>query len=125
MPIAISVVLLRKVLRDYTFSDGTTIPAGATISTTSLAMHHDPKHYADPHTFNGFRFSSIREKMQGDESAKDMGDEKGSHLRFTGTDHHYLVFGGGRHVWCVLSLDIAPMLIRYSVALVASSQQCK
>ncbi|KAF8721948.1 hypothetical protein AX14_010063 [Amanita brunnescens Koide BX004] len=76
----------RKVLKDFTFSNGITIPAGYTISIPHRSIHRDPGNYLDPEIFDGFRFAKMRE--QEGESTK--------HLTVT-TTPNYLTFGQGRH----------------------------
>ena len=49
----------RLALQDYTFSDGTFIPAGATVGIPTEAVHTDPTNYENPTEFDGFRFSSL------------------------------------------------------------------
>lgn len=51
----------RKVLKDFTFSDGTILPAGTYLSVASFATHHDEAIYANPYEFDGFRFANLRE----------------------------------------------------------------
>jgi cytochrome P450 len=43
--------------KPFTFSDGTVLPMGAKVETPSLILHRNPEIYADPGTFDGFRFS--------------------------------------------------------------------
>ncbi|KAJ6568724.1 cytochrome P450, partial [Mycena capillaripes] len=60
------ILLTRKVLvkEGFTFSDGTTIPYGSFISATSAA-HYDSANYDHADTFDGFRFSRMREEHHG------------------------------------------------------------
>ncbi|KAH9477541.1 Cytochrome P450 monooxygenase 103 [Psilocybe cubensis] len=81
-----AVIMSRKVVKDFTFSNGVTIPAGTHIAVTSNATHMDPTLYEDPHTFKGFRFAEMREEEG--ESIK--------HL-LVSLSPDYLVFGLGRH----------------------------
>lgn len=46
----------RKTYKDFTFSNGVTIPKGYSIAIASGAIHFDPAIYPDPDTFNGWRF---------------------------------------------------------------------
>ncbi|KAF5321052.1 hypothetical protein D9619_000106 [Psilocybe cf. subviscida] len=46
----------RKVMRDFTFSDGTFVPAGSTMFVNSYGAHYDPANYSSPSEFKGFRF---------------------------------------------------------------------
>ncbi|KAJ3839330.1 cytochrome P450 [Lentinula raphanica] len=79
--------LIRKVLRDFTFSNGTVVPAGAIVSVALLGMHHDDTLYEDPEEMKAFRFSDMRSK-EGEELKHQM----------VGTDPAYILFGGGRHM---------------------------
>ncbi|KAK7460913.1 hypothetical protein VKT23_008841 [Stygiomarasmius scandens] len=76
----------RKVLKDFTFSDGTFVPAGSRISVPSFALHHDDRYYEDPHEFRPFRFSDMRANEG--ESIK--------HQMIT-PNPEYFFFGTGRH----------------------------
>ena len=53
--------MTRKALQDFTFSDGTFIPAGTTISAPSHSVHHDGQFYDNPYTFDPFRFARMRD----------------------------------------------------------------
>ncbi|KAL1741423.1 cytochrome P450, partial [Schizophyllum fasciatum] len=79
-------VLNRKVTKPggYTFSDGTTVPQGTHVAAALHPSHLDPAVYADPHVFDGFRYSRLREK----EPTK---------YRLVSTDYNYLQFGYGQH----------------------------
>ena len=52
----------RYVLEDYTFSDGTTVPAGTTIGISTPSIHLDPAVYEDPLKFDGLRFIKMKER---------------------------------------------------------------
>jgi cytochrome P450 len=82
----------RKALVPFTFSDGTTIPAGTILSAASLAVHMDEELYENADQFVPFRFFDLREK------AVASGDDDRRH-RLTGAGVSYLPFGGGRHLW--------------------------
>ncbi|KAF6749691.1 cytochrome P450 [Ephemerocybe angulata] len=84
-----AISLGRKAVKDFTFSNGLTIPAGYTVATSSAGIHYDPNIYEDPDTFNGFRFSDMREK----------GSNEYDPLRhqMVSLDSTYLLFGHGRH----------------------------
>lgn len=106
--------MFRKVVKDFTFSDGTTIPAGNYMSVPSQCIHADPvcaffclaffkvidvrtlqDKYTDAETFDGFRFERMR-KQEGDNS---------KHM-LVSLDLDYLLFGHGRHVWYNVVLHI-------------------
>ena len=84
--------MIRMAMKDFTFSDGTRVPKGTFLSAVSAARHHDDTVYPDATTFKGFRFSDMRE-MEG-ESTKNQ-------MAFTSPD--FLLFGHGKHAWCVKS----------------------
>ena len=46
----------RKVIAPYTFSDGTYVPANNWIVVPQQVQMRDPANYADPETFDCFRF---------------------------------------------------------------------
>ncbi|KAE9390439.1 cytochrome P450 [Gymnopus androsaceus JB14] len=77
----------RLALKDFTFSNGTVIPAGTIINVASHGMHHDDAVYEDPDALKAFRFSDMR--VKDGESIK--------HQMIT-ADPSYLVFGAGRHM---------------------------
>ena len=52
------VVMQRKVLRPFTFNDGTYIPAGNKVCVVQQAMMSDPANYDNPASFQGFRFAN-------------------------------------------------------------------
>ncbi|KAJ3765059.1 cytochrome P450 [Lentinula raphanica] len=80
--------MFRKVLRDFTFSNGTVVPAGAIVSVALLGMHHDDALYEDPEEMKAFRFSDMRSK-----------EGEGLKHQMVGTDPAYILFGsGGRHM---------------------------
>lgn len=72
----------------FTFSNGATIPAGATVSVPVLAANQDDSFYKNGSEFDGFRFYRMREEEG--ESAKSY---------CVNTNDHFLTFGHGIHVW--------------------------
>jgi len=46
----------RRVVKDFTFSDGTIVPAGTHICANAWGVHRDDKYYPNANTFDGFRF---------------------------------------------------------------------
>ncbi|KIL61610.1 hypothetical protein M378DRAFT_166728 [Amanita muscaria Koide BX008] len=75
----------RKVMRDFTFSNGMTIPAGNTIA-VPLAAHSDSEYYTDADSFDGFRFEKMRN-----------GEGMENKHQIVSLDLNYIVFGHGRH----------------------------
>ena len=86
-------------LKDFTFSDGTRVPKGGLVSTISTARHLDDKVYDDAGTFNGFRFSEMREE-----------EGEGTKNQMVATSPDYLAFGHGRHAWYAL---YSVFIVRY------------
>ncbi|OCB86528.1 cytochrome P450 [Sanghuangporus baumii] len=82
-----TLTLNRKVMRDYTMSDGTFLPAGTFVAANIAAQHSDDAHYPDADKFDGFRFSKMREQSV-EESVKH---------QTVNTASDYLAFGHGRH----------------------------
>ncbi|TFK68396.1 cytochrome P450 [Pluteus cervinus] len=76
----------RRAMRDFTFSDGTTVPKGAYVFVASRATHLDEVNYPNPHEFQGFRFSDMRE---------DEGESTKHQTVALGLD--WVIFGGGKH----------------------------
>lgn len=52
--------MVRKALKDFTFSNGTTIPKGTFVCAASRPIHRDEEHYPNPDAFDGFRFADMR-----------------------------------------------------------------
>lgn len=84
------VTMVRKAMKDFTFSDGTTIPEGTFVGVAVLATHHESDYYEDPDTFNPWRFSDMRS-----------GEEDSGRHSMVSTSVEYHPFGHGRHAWCV------------------------
>ncbi|KIK55509.1 hypothetical protein GYMLUDRAFT_248560 [Collybiopsis luxurians FD-317 M1] len=77
----------RKVMKDFTFSNGVTVPAGTTLCTAAYMHHHDKvSYYENPDTFDPLRFYRMRE-------------HEGANLRYQmfATDLDFLMFGSGRN----------------------------
>lgn len=117
-----AISLSRRVMQDFTFSDGTVVPAGALLCAPQKAVHRDQESYEDPGTFDGFRFWRIREKMRDERQGENGEDDEEWRNRLTGTGIGFLTFGGGRHVcpgrfFASLELKciMAYMLISYDV----------
>jgi hypothetical protein len=81
--------ITRIALRDFTFANGTFIPAGTKISTAANPQHFDPEIYGEnAAAFDGFRFTRHADKGGV------------SHQLATSTSD-YVIFGYGRHIWRV------------------------
>ena len=97
----------RKVLKDFTFSNGTTVPAGCMLGIPHRSVHCDPvrvqvvlvsflrdssflskDNYSDPEIFDGFRYAKMREN-----------EGEGIKHGMATLTPDYLAFGQGRHAW--------------------------
>ncbi|KAJ7509510.1 cytochrome P450, partial [Mycena galericulata] len=87
------VTMVRKVLdpAGFTFSDGTHIPVGSMVNVASRAQHFDPANYEHPDTFDGFRFSKMREERERE------GIEGSFNRHMISTSVEHLAFGHGEH----------------------------
>ncbi|KAI3621172.1 cytochrome p450 [Moniliophthora roreri] len=81
---SMGVVLNRMVLKDFTFSDGTTVPTGSMVGVPGYALHHDESYYPDPNQFIPSRFAKLQSH-----------DESKHQLVSLSSD--YTLFGVGRH----------------------------
>ncbi|KAJ6568484.1 cytochrome P450 [Mycena capillaripes] len=95
----------RKVVakEGFTFSDGTTIPHGAILGVPGTAMHRDNSLHPDADTFDGFRFSRMREDvacLESNENGVDAEEKAMSGVfkrHMVSTCPGHLIFGHGRH----------------------------
>ncbi|KZT66093.1 cytochrome P450 [Daedalea quercina L-15889] len=78
-----AISMARKALQDFTFSDGTFIPAGTFVDAPSHSLHHDGRIYKNPHIFDPFRFASS--------------SDEGTRYQMVATSTDYIPFGHGRH----------------------------
>ena len=92
---------MRKVLKDFTFSDGTFVPKGTTIIVASRAIHHDEAFYDNADTFEPFRYADLPE-LEGE----------GMKYQLVSTTTEYLPFGLGRHAWYGLSFSLFPITMK-------------
>ncbi|KAJ7599417.1 cytochrome P450 [Mycena floridula] len=76
----------RQAMSDFTFSNGTTVPAGTVLAVTSRDIHADETMYPNAREFQGFRYSDMR--MLEGQALK-------HHFVTTGAD--YMGFGHGKH----------------------------
>ena len=81
-------------MRDFTFSDGTRVKKGQTVSVAARPMHFDEAIYPRAGTFDGFRFYDAN-----------VGSDEQLHLpnRIVSTSTEFLTFGTGRHAWCAFT----------------------
>jgi len=84
-----AIVMERKAMKDFTFSDGTFIPKGTHLAAISGAVGMDAEIYEDPSTFKPFRFAEARA------AADDPMESVKNQLATTSPQH--LLFGHGKH----------------------------
>ncbi|KAJ7918486.1 cytochrome P450 [Mycena leptocephala] len=85
MPL-VAVGVMRQVVKDFTFSDGSMVPAGTLVGIPVLAEHQDEANYPNGDMFDPFRFSRMREQV----------GEGVKHQMVT-LSSDFLTFGIGRH----------------------------
>ncbi|KAF9468817.1 cytochrome P450 [Collybia nuda] len=81
-----SLIMDRKMLKDFTFSNGTVIPAGYNIAAALAATHLDDANYPNAREFDGFRFAQMRE-----------GEGESIKHQMVALSLDYITFGTGRH----------------------------
>ncbi|KAM6491947.1 Cytochrome P450, partial [Amanita muscaria] len=120
-----TVVMRRKALKDFTFSDGMAIPAGTSVSIPYVPVHTDPASSSlserYPKNFDGFRFEKMR-KQNGEDSKH----------QFVSLSVDYILFGHGRHA-CTgrffmateMKVLLAHILLKYNVKMADGQGQPK
>lgn len=100
----------RRVLKPFTFSDGTCIPPGHTLAIAAHSTHLDDAIYPDATQFNGFRFSDMK--------------GSGENCQMVTPSHDYLPFGVGRHLCpgrfftvVVMKIMMTHIIMNYDVGL--------
>ncbi|KAJ6569296.1 cytochrome P450 [Mycena capillaripes] len=100
----------------FTFSDGTHLPFGSMVYVAGNVGHFDPAMYADPHVFDGFRFS----KMRKDRDHAGGNGVFNHHMVTTTVDH--VSFGHGQHACpgrffaaTKLKTMLAHLLVNYDI----------
>ena len=83
--------VVRKAMKDFTFSDGTFIPKGTMIGVATRSLHYDEKFYKNANVFQPFRFAEMHEE-----------DTVGVKYQFVSTSIEYLPFGHGKQAWYVV-----------------------
>ena len=82
--------MVRRAMQDFTFSDGTFIPKGTYVSVASIATHTDSEFYENPHEFNPWRFSDMRDNDP---------EGEGTKHQIVNAKPEFVFFGLGRHAW--------------------------
>jgi len=87
---SLSVTMNRLAVKDFTFSDGTNLPAGSILQASAIYMHLNAEVFEDPLKFDGFRFIKMKESAMSEGHP-----EKKFDVVTTGV--HSMAFGHGRH----------------------------
>ncbi|KAL8627850.1 hypothetical protein Q9189_006445 [Teloschistes chrysophthalmus] len=82
-----SLSVQRKVLKDFSFADGSRVPAGNVICVPQQAIMRDPKHYDRPDDFLPFRF------------ADEHRDQDDAVQKFTDVKPHFYLWGAPAKPW--------------------------
>lgn len=77
----------RIITEDLTLSNGFVIPANTTIGVPTHAITMDPNLYHNPETFDGFRFSNLRQQDTSMEGK----------AQYVASNPNSMAFGFGRH----------------------------
>lgn len=85
-------------MQPFAFSDGTKLEVGDWACTPVHAINHDPTHYPEPTTFNGFRFvdPEILEKALVD---RDSSSSQSEPSDLTEVSSKWQFWGTGRMAW--------------------------
>lgn len=84
--VSISIVSAQRVLlQDFTFYEGTTLPAGTCIALCTHSAHFSDMNYTDPLTFDPLRFVKLK------------AENPGKQYGIISTSAEFLPFGLGRH----------------------------
>ncbi|KAM7220355.1 Cytochrome P450 [Rhypophila decipiens] len=109
----------RYVLKPFTFKDGTTIPAGATLCLAASPIQNDPEYFENPAEFDGFRFARPRQDDDG----------QSERMYTVNTSLKNSTFGHGRHAcpgrfFAVneIKLLMAELLSKYDVKLIPGTK---
>jgi len=110
----LGILLMQRVaIQDHTFSDGTTVPRGTTVTVAVQNTHLDEKIYPDALNFEPFRFVKLKEQ-----------ETTGRKFDMVTTSTDSLAFGHGRHACpgryfaaCELKLMLAHVVMTYDVKL--------
>ncbi|KAL4076614.1 cytochrome P450 [Scleroderma yunnanense] len=80
-----SLVGVRRVRKDFTFSDGRVVPRGCDIAIPLSAIHHDEEIYSSSNTFDPFRFSRLHI------------DQNDPRQQLVSLNSDFLTFGHGKY----------------------------
>lgn len=75
-------------LKDFTFSNGSHIPAGNLVAVPQYAIMRDERTYSDPERFDGFRFYTPEAELETAPSTK-----------YTDVKWEFPYWGSPNHAW--------------------------
>ncbi|KAF2452602.1 cytochrome P450 [Lineolata rhizophorae] len=87
----------RKVLRQFTLSNGQVIPAGVTIEVPAYPVSFDPNIFPECDRFDPLRFYKLRQIARGANSTGTKAAEAAAQNQFVSVNQSSLTFGYGRH----------------------------
>ncbi|KAK1993977.1 cytochrome P450 [Colletotrichum falcatum] len=86
----------RKVVKNFTLSNGQVIPAGAFIEVPSVGIYSDEEYFLDADKFDPLRFYKLRENKREEEMGSTQA-EVVANSQFVSVSQSSLEFGYGRH----------------------------
>ena len=95
-----AVVMVRKVLQPFIFSDGLHIPPGNVVCVPQAAMMEDPALYEHSKEFKGFRFANV--EASGANNSK---------TRFSHPTSQFTFWGGLGRAWYVCNKKSLKLLL--------------
>ncbi|KAJ7579742.1 cytochrome P450 [Mycena floridula] len=112
MAVVSAVGLRRRIMKEFTFSDGTVVPAGFSLGVALWSLHFDGSIYSDPQEFNPFRSPVTEDEAKSVKFRQTMVTPR----------LDYIPFGHGREICpgrflasSELKLLLAHMLINYDI----------
>jgi cytochrome P450 len=102
---------MRKALKPIALTSTTgallILPRGTICVVPQSATHTDAAHYANPHTFEPWRFTELRAAREGTDGEK----ASGLKHQFVSTSTTYIAFGLGKHAWYIHSYRFSLCLV--------------